>query len=341
MAQWLVERLPRLWFARRLSLRLLPLVPLAALFLLLSGLRRLLYRSRLLPAHRLPVPVIVVGNLIVGGAGKTPLTLWLVEALAARGRRPGIVSRGYGADARVPRLVAPDSRPEAVGDEPLLLARRSGVPVAVCRDRAAAARLLLAMHPECDLIVTDDGLQHYRLARDVEIALFDGRGAGNGWPLPCGPLREPLSRLAGVDAVVWNGAPAQLPRHAGRAPRFGMHLEGTCFHALADPARRCAAADLAGRPLHAVAGIGDPARFFRALRGMGLDFVEHPFPDHHAYTADALRFADDAVVLMTEKDAVKCAGLITGEAWVLPVSAVVDDGLIERILEKIDGRTAS
>lgn len=340
MAQWLAERLPRLWYRRRLALVLLPFVPLMLLFALLSGLRRAAYRCRLLAAERLPVPVVVVGNLVAGGAGKTPLTLALVEALRARGRRPGIVSRGYGAAAGAARLVAADSRPDAVGDEPLLLARRSGVPVAVCRDRVAAARALLAAHPECDVIVADDGLQHYRLARDVEIALFDGRGAGNGWLLPCGPLREPLSRLAGVDAVVWHGLPVQLPRRAGKAPRFGMRLEGARFHALADAARTCAAADLAGRPLHALAGIGDPARFFRTLQALGLDVVEHPFPDHHAYTAEDLRFADGDVVLMTEKDAVKCAGLIAGEAWVLPVSAVVDDGLIERILEKIDGRTA-
>ncbi len=340
MASWLAERLPRLWYRRGLALRLLPLVPLTLLFALLSGLRRAAYRCRLLRSERLPVPVIVVGNLVAGGAGKTPLTLWLVEALVARGRRPAIVSRGYGARADVPRLVSADCRPAEVGDEPLLLARRSGVPVAVCRDRVAAARAALAAHPECDVIVADDGLQHYRLARDAEIALFDGRGAGNGWLLPCGPLREPLSRLRRVDALVWNGAPAALPRCAGKAPRFDMRLDGVRFHALADPARTCGAAELAGRPLHALAGIGDPARFFRTLDALGLSFVAHPFPDHHAYTAADLRFGDDAVLLMTEKDAVKCAGLIAGEAWVLPVSAVVDDGLIEKILEKIDGRTA-
>ncbi|HEX5803155.1 MAG TPA: tetraacyldisaccharide 4'-kinase [Azospira sp.] len=341
LAAKFAELLPRLWYRRGLSFRLLPLLPLSWLFGAVAGLRRAAYRRGWLPSERLPVPVVVVGNLIAGGAGKTPLTLWLVEALRARGRRPGIVSRGYGASTAAPRLVGADCTPAEVGDEPLLLARRSGVPVAVCRDRVAAAHCLLAAHPECDVIVADDGLQHYRLARDVEIALFDSRGAGNGWLLPCGPLREPLSRLRSVDAVVWNGLPAPLPRQAGTAPRFGMRLEGGRFRSLADPARTCDAAELAGRPLHALAGIGDPARFFRQLEALGLAFAAHPFPDHHAYTAADLAFAAGGVLLMTEKDAVKCAGLSTGEAWVLPVSAVVDDGLIEKILEKLDGRTAS
>ncbi|MFC5303392.1 tetraacyldisaccharide 4'-kinase [Azospira restricta] len=336
----LAESLPRLWYRRGFAFQLLPLLPLSWLFAALSALRRLAYRRGWLAAERLPVPVVVVGNLVAGGAGKTPLTLWLVAALAARGRRPGIVSRGYGADGAAPRLVAADDDPAQVGDEPLLLARRAGVPVAVCRDRVAAARALLAAHPGCDVLVADDGLQHYRLARDCEVVLFDGRGAGNGRLLPAGPLREPLARLRDADALVWNGAPAFAPP-PGAPQAFVMRLEGATFHSLADPARHCAAAELAGKPLHALAGIGDPARFFRQLDALGLAFVAHPFPDHHAYTAEDLHFADDAVVLMTEKDAVKCAGLIAGDAWVLPVSAVVDDGLIEKILEKIDGRTAS
>ncbi|MBI2307867.1 MAG: tetraacyldisaccharide 4'-kinase [Rhodocyclales bacterium] len=335
----LAESLPRLWYRRGFAFQLLPLLPLSWLFGVLSGLRRFAYRHGWLAAERLPVPVLVVGNLVAGGAGKTPLTLWLLEALRARGRRPGIVSRGYGAAADTPRLVAPDDSPALVGDEPLLLARRSGAPVAVCRNRVAAARALLAAHPECDLIVADDGLQHYRLVRDVELVLFDGRGAGNGRLLPAGPLREPLARLRHADAVVWNGSPS-LALPAGAPPAFAMRLEGVAFHALADPARRCAAADLADRKLHALAGIGDPSRFFRQLEALGLSFVAHPFPDHHAYAAADLDFGADAVLLMTEKDAVKCAGLIAGEAWVLPVSAVVDDGLIETILEKLDGRTA-
>jgi tetraacyldisaccharide 4'-kinase len=283
------------------------------------------------------VPVVVVGNITVGGAGKTPLTLWLARELQRRGRRPGIVSRGYGSGAREPGPVSVDSGPEEVGDEPLLLARRSGVPVWVGRDRAATARALLAAHPAVDVILCDDGLQHYRLGRDAEVAVFDGRGAGNGWRLPLGPLREPLSRLASVDAVVCNGGgKVEAP-----VPSFPMALRAGNFHILAEPARVCTAQELKGKPLHAVAGIGDPERFFRTLEGLDLAFSRHPFPDHHAYRPGDLDFGRDAVVLMTEKDAVKCAGFAAGEAWVLPVEAEVPPALVDTLLEKISGRKAS
>jgi len=338
----LAEWLPRLWYRRGFSFALLPLLPLSWLFAALAGLRRLAFRRAWLQRERLPVPVVVVGNLVAGGAGKTPLTLWLVSELKARGRHPGIVSRGYGGTGEVV-LVAAAGDAARFGDEPLLLARRSGVPVAVGRDRAAAGRVLLAVHPECDVLVADDGLQHYPLARDVEIAVFDARGIGNGRLLPAGPLREALSRLAAVDAVVLNG----LPELAGLPPQlpvFPMTLSGARFVALADPARHCSAGDLAAaarRPLHAYAGIGDPQRFFRHLEALGLRFIAHPFPDHHRYVAADFAPARGGIVLLTEKDAVKCAGLIDGEAWLLPVCAEVAPALIDRILEKIDGRTTA
>jgi tetraacyldisaccharide 4'-kinase len=291
----------------------------------------------------LPVPVIVVGNLTVGGSGKTPLALWLTQCLRERGWRPGIVSRGYGGegDGGAVRPVLADSDAALAGDEPLLLARRSGVPVFVGHDRAAAGKALLAAHPECDVLISDDGLQHYRLDRRVEIAVFDRRGAGNGYLLPAGPLREPLRRLAKVTAVVLNGGGALADT---TAPCFSMRLAGQRFVALDDPRKTCSAADLHGRPLHAVAGIGDPSRFFSQLAALGLEFSEHPFPDHRAYRADDLAFAGDGVLLMTEKDAVKCAGLVLSEAWVLPVGACIDDApdgnsLLDTILEKLNGRT--
>ena len=338
----LSETLPRLWYRRGLAPALIPLLPLSWLFAVLSGVRRAAYRAGLARRETLPVPVVVIGNITVGGAGKTPLTVWLVEALRAHGRRPGIVSRGYGASTDQPRLVRVDDDPAAVGDEPLLLARRTGVPVAVCRDRAAAGRVLLAAYPECDVLVADDGLQHYRLARAAEIAVFDARGAGNGWRLPAGPLRESLTRLRGVDALVWNGVPdARAVDAAAGVPQFAMLLCGTRFRALNDAGQACGADDLRGKKLHALAGIGDPPRFFAQLERLGLAFVPHPFPDHHAYAAADLDFARDGVLLLTEKDAVKCAGLYAGEAWVLPVSAEVDAGLATRILEKINGRTAA
>src|SRR6266581_4440699 len=311
------------------------LLPIALAFAVAVACRRFLYRRGILASLRLSVPVIVVGNITAGGAGKTPLCLWLVDRLIRAGRRPGIVSRGYGAASRSTCEVSVDADPAAVGDEPLLLRRRSGCPVFVGRDRVAAARRLLAAHPGCDVIVADDGLQHYRLARDVEIAVVDGRGLGNGWPLPAGPLREPAARLRSVDAVLLNGL-GQSPLAAPRTYR--MTLEGRRFQRLDDPGRSCPPADLRGRRLHACAGIGAPQRFFDYLTSLGLEFVAHPFPDHHRYSASDLAFSGCDAILMTEKDAIKCAGLSPHPVWVLPVTAVVEAGLVEFLMEKIDGR---
>jgi tetraacyldisaccharide 4'-kinase len=327
--------LQRQWFQRRLTPALwlwLPLLlPVNLLFIAISGWRRRTVK----PVH-LPVPVVVVGNITVGGAGKTPLTLWLAQQLAARGWQPGIISRGYGAAGLAARPVRADSLAQEVGDEPLLLARRSALPVWVGRDRAAVGAALLAAHPAVDVVLCDDGLQHVRLARDVELAVFDRRGMGNGWRLPLGPLRESAARLAAVDAVIGNDFPTgQLP---GTNPGFAMRLLPGAFYRLDDASIRCNADALRGKSLHALAGIGDPSRFFRTLQALELDFVEHPFPDHHAYQADDLDFGDGSVLLMTEKDAVKCAALTTREAWVLPVEAELSPALIDLIVEKLRGR---
>jgi tetraacyldisaccharide 4'-kinase len=223
------------------------------------------------------------------------------------------------------------------GDEPLLLARLGACPVFVGRDRVAAARNLLASYPECDLIIADDGLQHYRLGRDVEIALFDERGVMNGWALPAGPLREPVSRLAQVDAQVLNGT-AVSPAPTFSRPTFSMRLLGDRFHRLDEPLTTCSAADLAGKRLHAVAGIGAPQRFFNHLTGMGLAFSEHPFADHHDFCTEDMAFPGDAI-LTTEKDAVKLARLcLTLPVWVLPVTAEVTPDLAAFVLEKLNGR---
>ncbi|WP_313950435.1 tetraacyldisaccharide 4'-kinase [Accumulibacter sp.] len=341
----IAQRLPRLWYERHLAAALWPLVPLSLVFALLVGLRRWLYRYGVLSSHRLPVPVIIVGNLTVGGSGKTPLVLWLVRGLRERGWRPGIVSRGYAGSGEKVRPVVSTSACSVVGDEPLLLARRSGVPVFVGRDRVAAGQALLAAHPECNVIVSDDGLQHYRLQRAIELVVFDGRGGGNGWLLPAGPLRESLRRLSGASAVLWNDRPeAEVVRAAESLPQFDMRLVGQDFVAAGGVPRRCDADFLRGRKLHALAGIGDPQRFFRQLEALGLEFEAHAFPDHYPYRAADLAFAADGVLLMTEKDAVKCAALVTGEAWVLPVEAVISSapggaGLFEIILEKLHGHT--
>ena len=340
----LAQRLPRLWYQRPLAVSLYPVLPLSWLFRGLVQLRRALYAFGVMRSFRLSVPVVVVGNLTVGGSGKTPLVLWLVDELRAHGWRPGVISRGYGGAGEGEQVVGAVSDARVVGDEPLLLARRSQVPVAVGRDRVAAGRTLLAAYPECNVIVSDDGLQHYRLQRDAELIVFDGRGGGNQRMLPAGPLREPMQRLRSVTGVVWNCEERSGFALAATLPQFRMILSGQSFSALSDPLRRCQADDLRGRRLFAIAGIGDPSRFFAQLARLGLDFEAHPFPDHHRYQAGDLAFARDGVLLMTEKDAVKCAAMDLDEAWVLPVAATIEaahDGktLLGTILEKLDGRT--
>ncbi len=321
--------LERQWYRGGLWSRLL--LPLSLLLSLVVWLRRSAYRTGLLSSWRATVPVIVVGNITVGGTGKTPLVLWLVDFLKAQGRHPGIISRGYGGNARDAVQVTPASHPDEAGDEPLLMARRASCPVWIGRDRPAAARALLAAYPECDVLVSDDGLQHYALARDFEIVVVDGaRWYGNGAMLPVGPLREPLWRLRSVNAVVINGGHAALGKGA-----YAMALRGDEFHRLCNDAETAAAVDFSGKRLHAIAGIGHPARFFNHLRSLGLDVIEHAFPDHHRFAAEDLQIDHAAAILMTEKDAVKCFAFAPPNAWYLPVKSEIPDCLGEKILEKI------
>ncbi len=307
------------------------LLPLDLLLGLLVWLRRAAYRAGVLPSWRAPVPVVIVGNITVGGTGKTPLVLWLVDILKAQGRHPGIISRGYGGRAQAVTEVAPNSSPEEVGDEPALMFRRASCPIFVGRDRPAAARALLAAYPQCDVLVSDDGLQHYALQRDFEIVVVDGaRLYGNGAMLPVGPLREPLWRLGSVDAVVFNGGGGDV-----WSDDYDMALRGEEFRRLNSPSDIAVAADFSGKRLHAVAGIGHPARFFNHLRALGLDVTEHAFPDHHQFVAGDLQITDADAILMTEKDAVKCFAFAPENAWYLPVKAEILGGLDEKILEKI------
>jgi tetraacyldisaccharide 4'-kinase len=325
-----VSTSPEHWQTRGLLAVLL--LPVAALFAVIAALRRLAYRCKLLKSEPVDVPVIVVGNITAGGTGKTPLVLWLTQFLVARGKRPGIISRGYGAARTDPRAVPVNGSAADYGDEPCLLARRTACPVWVGTDRAATARALRAAHPEIDVIISDDGLQHYRLVREIEIAVIDGaRGLGNGWPLPAGPLREPASRLTSVDAVVINGGDM-----TGAFPQaVAMQLEGDTFRNLRDPQQSVTAAHFGGQQVYAIAGIGNPPRFFAQLQRLGLDCVTRAFPDHHAYTAQDLQFAGDHPVVMTEKDAVKCAAFATTRHWALVVNAIPDESLGDTIIARL------
>ena len=324
------------------------LSPLSALYYLLYRCRGALYALRLRRPTRLDVPVIVIGNVYVGGTGKTPLTVELVRALAERGWRPGIVSRGYGASDTAPRLVRPEDVAREVGDEPLLIVRATTAPLAIARRRAEAAQLLRARHPECDVIVTDDGLQHLQLARDMEIAVLNYRGLGNGWVLPAGPLREPCSRLDRVDAIALNGIDAEVPEIGAAAPRYRMRTHVTSAFALHDPKLRIELSSLVaeqrshGWRLTAAAGIGAPDRFFTMLRAAGLVIDALPLADHFDYQTNPFSRCTADRILITEKDAVKCADNSSlasdSRLWVVPLVTEVDPALIDAVIARISAR---
>jgi tetraacyldisaccharide 4'-kinase len=297
-------------------------------------------------AERLPVPVVVVGNLYVGGTGKTPLTIELVRGLRTRGYTPGIVSRGYGSQSSVAREVDPRGTAADYGDEPMLLAQATKAPVVVGHDRVAAGRLLLNLHPSVDVLIADDGLQHLKLARQVEIALVHYRGIGNGWLLPAGPLRDPPARLASVDAVVFNDQP-DTPRPTVRiySPFFSMRSGPGAIYSLKDTSMRASLDELVAEQRQgalrviAAAGIGMPDRFFAMLRAAGLQFEALPLADHYPFTDNPFAGRPYDLVLLTEKDAVKCRAnpvlASDGRICVVPLAAQVDDDLFELIERKI------
>ena len=326
-------RAPAHW-SRRGALAIV-LLPLSLIFMLLAALRRGLYRAGVLRAQRLPVPVVVVGNIAVGGSGKTPVVAWLAEALREAGFHPGIISRGYGGSVESVAVVPADGDAVRFGDEPVLLVRLTGCPLAVGRDRPAAARALLAAHPDVDVLISDDGLQHYALARDIELIVADEQVMGNGWRLPAGPLREGVGRLAQADLVIAHGGlSARVRAGIGAVPVVPMHLAGDTLERI-DGSERRSLADFAGRRVHAVAGIGRPQRFFDQLAAAGLQVVGHAFPDHHPYAPHDLDFGDDAPRILTAKDAVKCAPFASADTWVLPVRASIDAAASQRIVEKL------
>lgn len=319
---------------RRRGLIACLLLPLALFFFLLIASRRALYKLGIFAAWMPPVPLIVVGNIFVGGTGKTPLVIWLVSVLRAHGYVPGVISRGYGSKVDAVIEVGADSEVSETGDEPLLIAQKSDVPVFVGRNRVAAARALLATHPTVNVIISDDGLQHYALGRTMEIQLSDTRGHGNGWLLPAGPLREPTSRKS--DFYVINGALPSSDRC------YAMQLEGGHAEQLADRRQRLALTSLKNKRVVAAAGMGHPERFFAMLRTQGISLESTlPLPDHFDFSTNPFAGITADIILITEKDAVKCsriAGFVKDtRLWTVPVEATIAGRLTEHILEKLRG----
>ncbi len=314
-----MSRIEKIWYEGHWVS--IPLLPLSWLFRLLVLIRRCLYQWGWLKTNQWSVPLIVVGNISVGGTGKTPFVIWLVDYLRTAGYQPGVVLRGYGGNATVwPQQVTIDSDPVEVGDEAVLLARRCHCPVVAAPDRGAAVAALLK-NSDCNIILSDDGLQHYAMGRDIEIVIVDGeRRFGNGQMLPAGPLREPISRLLDVDLVIVNGEPIS-------DGEYRMTLTQCYLYNLLDPSIRKEISQLKGETVHAIAGVGNPERFFKLLKKSGVDVIAHPFADHHTYTTDDLLFSDEQPVIMTEKDAVKCAHLAHSNYWVLAIEMSPEVGV--------------
>jgi len=304
--------------------------PLAILYRVVISLRRLLYRVGVFKQTRLNVPVIIVGNISVGGTGKTPCVIWLAKQLQQAGFRPGIISRGYGGKAEhYPQNVTPQSDPAIVGDEPIIISRQSACPMMVSPNRVDAARQLLEQF-DCNIIIADDGLQHYALARDIEIVVVDDqRLFGNQYCLPAGPLREPMSRLKEVDFIIHNGNQTEA--------EFSMTARQGDAINLANPQQTKTLTNFQQK-VHAIAGIGNPQRFFNQLSTAGLNLITHPFSDHHPYQSSDVDFNDDLDILMTEKDAVKCQHFANKNMWYIPIEATISGKLNQHLLNKLAER---
>lgn len=310
----------------------LVLIPISYLFSAIVALRHWAYKVGLLPSIRLPVPVIIVGNINMGGSGKTPVVIWLVQQLIKQGYTPGVISRGYGGNQLQSTAVNQASLAHQVGDEPLLIARRANCPVWIGKNRVAAGQALLEAHPACDVIISDDGLQYYHLQRTIEIAVVDDESIGHQYILPAGPLREPQQRLNQVDAVINH---SQQPiQHA-----YQMQLCGQTFYNLADTTKTVTADFFSNKQLKAIAGIGKPARFFNTLSDLGLTVEGLSFDDHHQFSQQDLAAIHCEALLMTEKDAVKCQSFAQSHYWVLPIEAKIDKTLLPMLLAKL--KTAS
>jgi tetraacyldisaccharide 4'-kinase len=308
------DRLLAAWYQGHPALLLLR--PLEWLYRRVAQRKRQRFLSQHSPSYRAPVPLIVVGNITVGGTGKTPMILWLIEHCRAQGLRVGVISRGYGAQPpSLPWRVRAEQDAAQAGDEPLLIVKRTGVPLMIDPDRSRAAQALLDQEP-LDLLLSDDGLQHYRLGRDLELVLIDhARGLGNGRCLPAGPLREPVERLQSVDAVLRNGAAADS------AEGFAFQLKPSALVQVCSGRRVPLEHFPGGQAMHAVAGIGNPQRFFNTLEALHWRPIPHAFADHAQYSASVLNFSPALPLLMTEKDAVKCQAFAGPDWWYLAVDA--------------------
>lgn len=323
------KKIEKSWYAKNSLTTLLR--PLSWLFCSLVQVRKILYRIKLLRTIHIEVPVIVVGNITVGGTGKTPLVIEITNFLKENGYRPAIISRGYGGQARTwPQQVRADGDPTMVGDEAILIAGRTNCPMAVGPDRVAAAKALL-QYTDCNIIISDDGLQHYALGRDIEIAVIDGkRRYGNELCLPAGPLREPINRLQQVNFKVVNGEAKQ--------GEFQMQYDKEKLHRADDSSITLDISALKNQSVHAIAGIGNPERFFNQLRDDGLEIIEHPFPDHYPYKKSDLDFGEIQPVVMTEKDAVKCRRFNLHNIWYQPVKAKLDDSFKSALIKQIESK---
>jgi tetraacyldisaccharide 4'-kinase len=321
------------------------LVPVSFLYRFVIIIHRWMYRSGFKKSFGFALPIIVIGNITVGGTGKTPLVIALAKLLSAKGYKPGIVSRGYKAKTKYfPLLVTEQSDPIAVGDEALLLKLQTNCPVVIAPNRAEAVQLLL-QNSDCNIVLCDDGLQHHRLKRDMEIVLIDGeRHLGNGFCLPAGPLREPKKRLSSVDFVIFHASHNQQAdfSHNKNCTEHKDFLIKTYFTMTLQPGliynlMHCELkfSGKSGTLVHAVTGIGNPKRFFDLLRQMEFEIIEHIFPDHYQFKRQDFSFGENAIVVMTEKDATKCHKFAQSNYWVLPVNAHLDNNFIDPFFKKL------
>ncbi|MFV2060668.1 MAG: tetraacyldisaccharide 4'-kinase [Gammaproteobacteria bacterium] len=314
------------------------LKPLSWLYCSIVLIRKNLYRFKIFKSYQLKVPVIIVGNITVGGNGKTPLVIWLAEKLKQSGYRPGIISRGYGGQAQKwPQQVRPDSDPLVVGDEAIVISRRTSCPMAVGPDRVATGQALIK-YSNCDIVISDDGMQHYRLKRNIEIAVVNAATQfGNELCLPAGPLREPVTRLDKVNFIVINGEPSEITKNINRITSdFKMSYEGDELCDLHDNDKRIPLSDFENMKVHVIVAIANPNRFFEQLRKLNIDVIEHVFLDHYVFTENDLKFNDDFAIIMTEKDSVKCNRFGIKNCWYLPITCRISNSLEISIFNKLE-----